>query len=423
MASTAGGCPVLLEGSNLAGMVGFQRDSISLFHLAQGEGEWIRNQIQVDSRGADGRLKFADRSKSNAEAVSWTDRILFYPTNFGRQRNPNDQLPCNTPFLLELIDGHHPHLRIYVAACGGENPKLTQFEAPRISNDQVTITSPHYRYQLNRSNHLLFDEIATLNFDPLKGAEQDSATKLAKKSEILIHADFKNFVTLGFHSDDLESRVEATDEGPIALSARLSFFLRILFFQVKLQLTTDISFFADSGNIPMILYAPTNAKSVLNKPSGLIYVWSTEPGVSVTSDNMPVLGSRKVANWFADTKAQQLDNRCGADSCQYSVKIEQRDQAAALRFMIPSKLVARGFFPFFLDDATATAKEFGWDLSKNGDHATSRRQGFYFETSELPAGEHHWDLWYQLGKIENNLIENGCPYPVTRGPLLRFETD
>ena len=100
----------------------------------------------------------------------------------------------------------------------------------------------------------MFNSIAIKNLDAIN--------VVAKNSAIDIKADFKNFFTLNFNHEDVESRLVAERRGDVGLTSRFSFFLKFLFLKVDLALYTNIMYFKDTVLVPLTLHLPKSSSNM-----------------------------------------------------------------------------------------------------------------------------------------------------------------
>ena len=99
---------------------------------------------------------------------------------------------------------------------------------------------------------------------------------------------------------------------------------------------------------------------------------------------------------------------CQGKDCHFRYMVDLNGQRLAMDISIRRDLVERGFFPFYVSDASAVSDSMGWDGGEGMDG--SARSGMYFEVSGLPQGEHPWDFWLRLGSpVESR---RSCPAPV-----------
>ena len=246
---------------------------------------------------------------------------------------------------------------------------------------------------------MLFEKISI-------GNDANTRQIIAEDSELLIKSDIKNFFTMRFDSSQIESYLEETRPGLIGTLARVSFYLRILFFKIKMSLTTDVTFYDDVGHIPMVVQLPVEAPKYLHPASGILYSWKLSSAVTVLQDKikMPQVSPELTIKGFEEL-AKIGTRYCEGEFCAFSFAAAAGDKSISMEFEIPKYMVKAGFYPQLVLDVTTPDKEMGWNLST--DIKAGQRMGLYFEVSGLPAGGHPWDFWLRLGA--SGPLEGSCP--------------
>lgn len=383
-------CPGALFVNQLSPPIAGQRAGFRLFvkdGFGQGPG-WQAIPIQVDPVDEDGHLKFFEDDaylKQNAES---TDFMTFRPETFGeRLDKKRDKLPCQGEHVYELTDPTKKRYA-YLTSCGAKATPVKH--APAVSFDRSghRLESEGYRYRFNPKNYMQFDEIGFRNamglFEPV-----------ALDSRLMIRADVRKFFTMHFDSDEIESQLEASRLGPVGDLARLSFFLKILVFKIKMSLSTDVGFFSDSGHIPMMVSLPVNAHDYLHPKSGILYSWKLGPTATKAPKvvDMPLLDPAETKKGF-EHLASIGRKFCKGTYCDYRYTVEIDSRRLSMDLGIKRELVNRGFFPIYVDDVAKYREAMGWEIDKKD---AEGRVGMYFEVSGLPKGGHPWDFWLRLG--------------------------
>lgn len=276
----------------------------------------------------------------------------------------------------------------WLASCEQKVLDRLPAKSPQVAVDLKSgvLASQSYEYKYKAKNHMLFDSIR------LK-SNGGSFEPFTHDADLLIRADIRNFFTLQFDSDDIGSRMRDTRVEDFGALATMQFYLKILFFKITLDLDTDIAFFNTAAHMPMVLTVPPRAEKKLNPKSGILYSFVLDQGVvPEPSPQMPRL----------DPAADQINGGppgyCTNDVCKYAIRflrtLNSSNSEFSIELAIPKNLVDRGMYPRFVDHAVEQGKDMGWIFSKQ--QQESRRHGIYFEVSNLPAGEHPWDLWLGL---------------------------
>ncbi len=379
------------------------RQGVRLF--AKGSSAGFKNAIspipfQIDPIDDDGHLVFFDDASYLEKNLDRYDMFSFRVEHFGGKIDlKTDKLPCQGPHVFELKDEKGRFA--YLTNCGLQaRPAFHPFRVA-FEKEKHLLESPIYRYKFNSENYMQFHSIDFRNGNEWATVAQDS--------RMLIRADVKNFFNMNFDSRQIESRLEASRLGPVGNLARLSFYLRILFFKIDLKLSTDVAFYEDSGRIPMMVNIPVNAQEYLHPGSGILYSWALSPEAEKAPKEikMPALDIKEVKKGYKEYAKTGLAN-CKGKDCTFTYTVDYLNKRLSMDLVVKKELVEKGFFPVYVDDVLKYADEMGWDL--NFPKGT-KRPGLYFEVSGLPKGGHPWDFWLRLGTPREAL--KGCPATVT----------
>lgn len=358
--------------------------------------------LQVNPIDDDGHLVFFDDQAYLEKESAISDLLLFRLEDFGAGFDATkDRLPCRGRHVYEIKDPHYNRYA-YLTNCGIQGPPIPYPGMVAFDKERHSLESAIYRYRFNPDNYMQFDSIKFYN------DQQMTWRQVANDSRLVIRADVRNFFNMNFDSDQIESRLEASRLGPIANLARVSFYLRILFFKISMSLATDVAFFSDSGHIPMMVNLPVNAYDYLNPASGILYTW-TMSSVAKAPDEwieMPRLNVSQIKEGWQQLAQAGLKN-CRAGRCSYRFSAEAEQRRLSMDLDVAQDLVARGFFPQFVDDVAAYQEQMGWgiDIPKG-----EKRVGMYFEVSGLPKGGHPWNFWLRLGGPLGGA--KTCPSPI-----------
>ncbi len=262
----------------------------------------------------------------------------------------------------------------------------------------LKIESPGFRYQMNRGNQMLFDRLeASAVNGPMEVFLEDG--------NFDIRADFKNFFSMHFTSGNVGSKIVGSRNGTASALARLNFELNVLFLQLDLQLNTDLLFFRDSVFLPMIMKIPRDAWKYVHPGSGVLYSWFPAPGTKAVEGwiDMP---RRTIFESKDDVKARSREvmaRHCQSDGiCRFRAAVGRGpdNRIVVMELIVPQSQVQGGFFPQYVSDAVSEVGELGW--SWTGSKSKRRREGLYFELSQLAKGEHGFDIWLRLMPGDGN---------------------
>lgn len=324
----------------------------------------------------DGKIRWFENEAWKSEPFNGTDRVVIEKDMFGSDVKSSYSFTGCSPrggekFLTDQGVA-------WLASCNPEVIAKIDSKVRRVVYDPVggQILSRFYSYKFKKDNHMLFDEVK------LKGA---SEFLISKDSHLYIRSDVKNFFTLNFSSADIESDLKQRRVDPIAAFASLGFYLKVLFFKLTLDLTTDVAFYESSANIPMVMTLPVNAYDRLHRKSGVLYNFRLGESVDPKSIkvNMPLLNSDELKGNF-----EKLGLKYCSDICRYEIEVTNPVKTVHMKINIARNLVEKGMFPWFVDDLAKHRDAMRWTLDDY-----KGRVGLYFEVSKLPKGSHPWDLW------------------------------
>jgi hypothetical protein len=273
------------------------------------------------------------------------------------------------------------------ALAGDADPSRVQFDAQRL-----LVSSAGYKYQMNSRNQMLFDRLEAARTD-------GSLTPYLEEGSFDIRADFRNFFNLHFNAGNVGSKVKASHSGTGSAVAKLSFDLKVLFFNLDMRLNTDVLFFEDAVFLPMIMKIPRDAWKYVHHGSGVLYSWFPVDGTTQLSawnrmpGRMPIKNRQELRSKAAEVAAAYclVDGKC---RFRAAVGRGPGDRLVSMEVVVDKAMVEAGFFPQYVADARSEVGEFGWTW--NNSSSGRRREGLYFELSGLGRGEHGFEIWMRL---------------------------
>lgn len=382
--------PVPLTGS---------RNQVRLFTKKKSSQNWDSIPLQIDPLTTDGRFQFFTDESWRQAKLEAMDRFIFDSPLGDSSVASINELPCHAKKAYRLKAAAS---EAYLTLCEGFYPPVPTPSLPPARHADNSIETTQYHYEFSPSNQMLFRHIVL-------GSEPSNRKIIAEDSDLLIRSDVKNFFELHFNSQNFESHLERSRPGPVGTLAELSFYLKILFFRLKMSLITDVTFARDSGHIPMVVQLPVDAFRHLHPKSGILYSWHLANGALIepAGVQMPILKAEEVSQGY-DFIAKKGLQYCAGNLCRFSVRAESGESTLVMQFGIARNLVQRGFFPFFVASVDAHNEDMGWNLQPK--QLNAGRIGLYFEVSGLPAGGHPWDFWLRLG--DQKSAEESCPKPM-----------
>lgn len=332
----------------------------------------------------DGKLVWGTKDRPLREILDPIDRIVIEKDMFGPGVKVRHSFPgCLPRNGFEVFRQNDIGTRsvAWLVTCSDEVLQRIKDVPPRVVYDlsRGEIKSRFYSYKFEKENHMLFNEVV------LNG---ESNTVVAKNSDLYIRSDVKKFFTLNFSSSDIESKLVNHRSESLAALASIGFYLKVLFFKLTLDLTTDVAFFEKSANIPMIMTLPMDGPKRLHRKSGVLYSFNLGDDVDLKNleVNMPELDPNLLKG---DFKTAALP-RC-REFCIFELGVRTSKSKVSLSIGIERSLVEKGLFPWFVRNIDQHKEAMGWSLRKNLD--MKNRVGLYLEVSQLPKGSHPWDFW------------------------------
>ena len=402
LSSIARACPAVLFELETVPRLKGARKGLRLFALDASSQKFHAVPLQVDPLDSEGHLKFNIEPHYTDHEVDNDDFMTFRVEDFGAPADfKKAKLPCRGRPVFELRDPSSGRVA-YLTNCGSFGDPLVFPSLVDFKPEKDYLESPVYRYRFNPDNYMQFESI---NF---RDAVQGTWETIAEHSALMIHADVKNFFSMNFDAHEIESHLEAHRLGPIGDLARLSFFLKILFFKIKMSLSTDVGFYENSSHIPMMVNIPVDASKYLNPGSGILYTWILSPTAQKAPRKlaMPSMNTTLIKKGWQEL-AKEGQKFCVKDVCTFRYTVEIAGKTMSMDLELERKLVARGFFPIYVEDARPYREPMGWNFDIGKDDL---RTGMYFEVSGLSAGGHPWDFWLRLGGPAT--ASASCPAPL-----------
>lgn len=378
LALKAVGCPAFTFGSKAPKLIGKKRSRLALF-VGGREGHFKQIPVQVDPIDYSGRLIFSKNERELDGPLGYLDRISFDTRNFSDIGGLAANVPCDAEEVYRVRLSSNRNKGAFLALCS--QSQTGKFGSPIFfSQKDMFISATGYRYGYQERNHILFDSISLAFY-----GKEPGQLEVARQSDIRIRSDIKNFFSLVFDPSDIESYLESYRLGPVGAVGKVAFYLKVLFFKIKLSLTTDVSFFSDSAYIPMVMHLPYSGREHLNKGSGIVYNWLPvnakvlQVEMPEFTENLPIATVEK--------------NYCKGSFCRFSYQAQRSEKIIGMSFRLSRDLIRMGFYPHYLE---GLPKKLATKLGL-GSRSEGERTGFYFETSGLAKGDHKWDYWLSLG--------------------------
>lgn len=383
-------CPAYVRGTDLLSVGKAKagpwwppkRSQLVLATAAEGS-RWRRVPLQVDPLDGDGRLQiFVDGAWRQSELAA-DDRLVFDARDLAVNAKP--VLPtmaavdgvCGGPgdrsfvgiWRLLSRDGRWGMLGVCPSMIESTQGKSEADGDVSLDVSRHVLTSSTYRYEYDAQNPMLFRSIS------VQGTAGIEKIEVARDASMEIRADVRNFFTLSWGPHDFEASLEDYRSGPLGVVGRIAFYLKVLFFKIRLALTTDVHFYRDSAHIPMVMHLPVDGRRILHPGSGVRYEW-TNVGGGAARGNIEMQGA---SDGLQASVVRRGLKACAGRRCVFhQVTGREGGVGLGMRLDLPKALVRAGFFP------SAVQRD---DLHR----------GLYFETSGLAKGEHAYDFWIVMG--------------------------
>ena len=238
--------------------------------------------------------------------------------------------------------------------------------------DTRTVWSQKQQYEFKKENQMMVESYHV-------NSEKGNWVRWISGSEMQLFVDPKSFFSMRFSEQDIHSEVMAYDQGPLATLAKLSFFLEVLFFKVKLDLTSSVGFFEQQIQIPLFLTVPVNGD--LFNPNSGFYFGFTSPLVKSLEEiqtSLPLL-KQSVGSGFLKF-----------DSGRF-VLLKKGETCVKVILQPPSSLDKTLPLPYLVSAS---------QLSELGFRDLKTQFGVYFPLSNFKKGEYRVNVDFWAGGSE-----------------------
>ena len=378
--NTLKSCPVVIFGSDLRGLAKEKILERNFHFLVPSTKGWQEMPLQIEFMNNRRRLLFLSQENKKMEGLDAFDRIVFRAEDLRKNiLKKSIHEACKIQKAYKVLDFFNRDRHGYLVACK-RNKEFIPYQyalnnVVQFRKKQGSLVSPIYQYGFNKNNYLLFREIFVGSPYP---------TLVGSDSDIMIKANFKYFFNMYFNKDDIISKISAYNIGKLGVNAKLSFLLRLLFFNIKLSLSTDVHFYEDSAFIPMIMNLPLDPRKSVKAHSGILYYGFLAKQnnklanlirmPTSSRDNMHKI-KIKDELYFMQIKRQF----CKQKRCVFSYQYQVGEHVIKIYMLLRPFLVERGFFPIFIDNLNEWQGTHDWSIPSSG--KSVRRNGFYFESS------------------------------------------
>jgi hypothetical protein len=258
---------------------------------------------------------------------------------------------------------------------------LENFEgSPRVRFrlDSRVVWSQTQQYTYNAQNSMLVDRYSLFS-------KSGSPETYITGSEMHLYAKPKFFFPLHFTEKDIQSEVVAYDQGPWATLAKLSFFLEVLFFRIRLKLTSSLAFLQDSIEIPLVLTAPISGTS-FRSGSGFFYGFK----------------SQTIEPEDVETDLSWLNSTARSPSPRAEFADQQAQDASGYAFLAQAKTCVRVTFEGKGPRPRLATSE---SLRAFGFPKVESKWGVFFDLTEFTKGEHRYTVLFEAGQSTERCVD------------------
>ena len=383
-------CPVFMRAYQMPGFyisTPVHRRQLAAFTWKQKIG-WQQQPIQINALDPAGNIDFKSIRHGPEHGLRLMDRLTFSKEIInGDYWSQKEKAPCDFIHSSQVMNNQR---YLYLFVCKKKQPI---FQSPiRFDEKQRIVASDAYQYLYDENNQLSFREIT------MQGKQSSSWEKIAFNAEQVILADVKRFFTLKFDASDVSAKLLKKVSGSTSLIGLLQFYLKILFFKIELSLTPEVQFYEDSLYMPMSLFSPVEAKEYINKGSGIFYSWQSPASVQWDIEGA------EIPRFVKPKEFSQISKKfCNDKYCRFSLSGKTKQNKFELNFSIQKNIADLKFYPQLITDFSKINDAFDETITKS----SQNRIGVFFETSQLPKGNHYWDFWIRFDDLKGQ-----CPAKV-----------
>jgi hypothetical protein len=268
--------PIILTGAQLRAVVYHPLEDYRLFR-ADLDGTAIAIPFQIDQKD-----KYSDyilgegehpNSKSSNGLFNLQDELCLMGMDVGIKKIPTKWNVRKPDILFEIVFHRNETVNgkvvdhigaVYMGLYYKDAPPLAKASYVQFDLPNAQVITSRYRYLFNNKNYLVVRGVQIEERD--RKEEQ-----IILSSAVYMRLDMKYFLTLNLGHSDIESELDAYKVGPVRVIARVNFDYKILKMKFDLGMYTEVSFFANSVNLPAVIDNPMDGKKSLNKGSYFYY--------------------------------------------------------------------------------------------------------------------------------------------------------
>ena len=413
--------PIVLRGSQIKAAA---RLPISQYRLFRTEnyGKAVAIPFQIDEVDEFGDYVLGEGKQNNGKASNGIfdlqDELAFMGDDVGPLREPTSWDGKRPPLLFEIrlaLPAGNPagpsEGAVYLAAYADTPPPVAPQRYVSFSEKLGEVMTSRYRYLFDQKNYLVLRGVDM--FPPLPNGSQHvlpsvpgsptlpkTSIPLLNSSTMYLKADLKYFLTMEANQNTIESSLDAFKVGPIRAVVRVSFFYRFLRLNFELGMYTEVSFFANSVNLPAVLFNPLDGYKSLNSGSGFFYgfAMNDNPNIYHIESNMPAYAPRGILDFFKKNRTEPV----------YWIAATTPDRLMYVEINPSKQMQTAGAVPMLYLDNTPEA-----DLKNRGVQAplglgeAPVNMALFFDLTKFKEGEHlvAFRLFFE-NKNQKNLLQS-----------------
>ncbi len=246
------------------------------------------------------------------------DELSFMGNDVGEPVQPTKWLVKKPPILYELKMSQEGKVgALYVGIYFSSPPPLSERNYVLFNLGQAEITTSRFHYRFDKNNYLVVRGVDLRTSDGL-------TKPLINSSTFYLKADLKYFLTFEINHNDMQSKLEAYNVGPVRAIVRVSFSYSLLRLNIDLGMYTEVSFFSNAVILPAIMYNPLDGSKSLNQGSGFYYGFNVanQPSLMNLSSNMPAYRKASIFEFLAGKKSVDPLYWVTADTPDYMIYME-----------------------------------------------------------------------------------------------------
>jgi hypothetical protein len=304
------------------------------------------------------------------------DEISFMGNDVGELMPPTKWPVKKPPIIYELkISKREKTGAVYIGVYFSAPPPPSERNYVLFNLDQAEVTTSRFHYRFDKKNYLVVRGIDLKKKDGV-------AKPIINSSTFYLKADLKYFLTFEINHQEIESKLEAYNVGPVRAIVRVSFSYAMLKLNVDLGMYTEVSFFSNAVILPAVMYNPLDGGKSLNQGSGFYYGFNVVDNPSTISmeSNMPNFQKTDILEFLSGKRSVDALYWVTANTPDYMIYMEISPSTQMRKIGNVPMLYREDISPEeFIKRDTPGAKPLG---------KSPVNLGMYFDLTRFDEGEH-----------------------------------